>query len=502
MSKLSPVDLSFLLLETPSRQMHMTAYQVFRLPARERNTFIPRLLAAYRSGPVAKPFNQRLKWLDKGVASWETVEPDLRYHVRHIAAPAPGTTQVLSDIVSFLNSPLLDRSMPLWECYIIEGLEDDQFAIMIKVHHAMIDGMGALKLFDQCISRSPADKGMNSIWMPMEKPAKSRPRTGRPQAQNLLSRLGKLPANLLQIGAGVAELGAQNLRLKPAASSLPFAATKTLFNNIATSSERRYGSCEIPLAQVKALAGATGTTVNDIVMTVIDHGLHAYLEEHEAPTGKPLVALMAMSVRAEGQEASGNQTAAELVAMGKPGASVAERLQQIHTSTGQIKENSSKLPVAVRQLYAMLLFGSTTLPDIAAAFRSMPSINLVISNMRGPQGQRYLAGAPMVSFQGCPIVPPGAGLNVSFVSVNETICLGVGAAPGAVADPHRLTRLILAALAELETIALPGKATAKRPAPKKTTTRGATARTATPKKVKRKQAALKKTAQKSRRKAR
>ena len=473
MSRLSPVDLSFLLLEAPNRQMHMTAYQVFRLPPREKKTFIPRLLAAYRSGAVAKPFNQKLKWLDKGVASWETVEPDLRYHVRHIAVPAPGSMQSLSEIVSFLNSPLLDRSLPLWECYIIEGLEDDQFAVMVKVHHAMIDGMGAMKLFDQCIGLSPTDKAMNSIWMPLEKPAKARPRSGRPQAQSLLSRLGKLPADLLQIGAGMAELGAQNLRLKASTASLPFAATRTLLNNTATSSERRYGSCEIPLARVKAVAAATGTTVNDILMTAIDHALHGYLGKHNAPTSKPLVALMAMSVRAEGQGASGNQAAAELVPMGTPEASVSERLQQIHDSTGQIKDRSARLPVAVRQLYAMLLFGSTTLPDIAAAFKSMPSINLVISNMRGPQGQRYLAGAPMVSFQGCPIVPPGAGLNVSFVSVNEMICLGVGATPEAVADPHQLTELILAALADLEKIALPGKtakkkATGKRKAAKKT----------------------------------
>ena len=479
MSKLSPVDLSFLLLESPTRQMHMTAYQVFRLPPRERHSFIPRLLAAYRSGPVAKPFNRKLRWLDKGVASWETVEPDLRYHVRHIAVPAPGTLESLSEIVSFLNSPLLDRSMPLWECYIIEGLADDQFAIMVKVHHAMIDGMGALKLFDQCMSRSAADKGMNSIWMPMEHPAKARPRAARPEAQSLLSRLGKLPGNLLQIGAGVAELGAQNLRLRPSASSLPFAAPKSLFNHTASSSERRYGSCEIPLARVKALASATGTTVNDITMTLIDHALHAYLREHQAAIARPLVALMAMSVRAEGQEAAGNQAAAELVAMGKPDASLADRLQQIHTSTGQIKASSAKLPVAVRQLYAMVLFGSTTLPDIVAAFKAMPSINLVISNMRGPQGQRYLAGAPLVAFHGCPIVPPGAGLNVSFVSVNDMICLGVGATPEAVADPHRLTRLILAALADLEGIA-PPKQQAKKRALKKAAGKKSVARKAAP----------------------
>jgi WS/DGAT/MGAT family acyltransferase len=461
------VDLSFLLLEAPTRQMHMTAYQVFRLPGRQKKTFIPRLLEAYRSGPVAKPFNRKLKWLDAGVASWETTEPDLRYHVRHIAVPAPGTMQSLLEIVSFLNSTLLDRSLPLWECYIIEGLKDDQFAIMVKVHHALIDGMGAMKLFDQCTSRSPTDKRMNSIWMPLAEPAQERPRSGRSQAQGLLSRLGKLPANLLQIGAGVAELGAQNLRLRPATAALPFAASRTLFNNTATSSERRYGSCEIPLARVKAVAGATGSTVNDIVMTLIDHALHGYLGEQRATTGKPLVALMAMSIRPEGKEASGNQVAAELVPMGEPAADVSTRLRQIQSSTNRIKARSAKLPAAVRQLYAMILFGSTTLPDVAAAFKSMPSINLVISNMRGPQGQRYLAGAPMVSFQGCPIVPPGAGLNVSFVSVNEMICLGVGATPEAVADPCRLTRLILAALAELEGIALRDKAAPKRATPEK-----------------------------------
>jgi diacylglycerol O-acyltransferase len=468
MSKLSPVDLSFLLLETATRPMHMTAYQVFRLPPRQKNTYISRLLNAYRSGPVAKPFNQKLKWLGKGVASWETVEPDLRYHIRHIAVPAPGSMQQLSDIVSFLNSPTLDRSMPLWECYVIEGLEDDQFAILIKVHHAVIDGMGAMRLFDQCGSRSAKDKSFGSFWMPLDKPAKARPRGGKAPSKSMLSRLGKLPGDLLQIGAGVAELGAQNLRIKPAASSLPFAATNTLFNNPPASSERRYGSCEIPLKKVKALAETTGTTVNDVVMTIIDHALHAYLKEHKASIKSPLVALMAMSIRSEGQGASGNQVAAELVPMGEPDANVQQRLSQIQSSIKDIKQSSAKLPSAVRQLYAMVLFGSTTLADIATALKSLPSINLVISNMRGPEGQRYLAGAPMVSFQGCPIVPPGAGLNVSFVSVNEMICLGVGAAPDAVADPHRLTQLIMEGLTSLEkTVGVKKPASRKKAAPKR-----------------------------------
>jgi len=456
MSKLTPVDLSFLLLENPSRQMHMTAYQLFRLPPRQKTTFIPRLLAAYRSGPVARPFNQRLKWLSGGVASWETTEPDLNYHVRHLAVPAPGTMREFSELASLLNRPLLDRTLPLWECYIIEGLEGDQFAIMTKVHHAMIDGMGAMKLFDRIMSRSPRDKHFNTIWMPLERPAKRQRRSGESR-QTLLSRLGKLPGDLLHIGSGVAELGAQNLRLKPATASLPFTAPRTQFNNSATSSDRRYGNCELSLAEIKALASTTGTTVNDVVMTLIDHALHAYLRDQGASSGKPLVALMAMSIRSEDQAASGNQVSAELVAMGQPDAGIADRLEQVHASTSQIKTRSAKLPVAVRQFYSMVLSGTATLPDVAAAFKSLPSINLVISNMRGPEGQRYLAGAPLTAFQGCPIVPPGAGLNVSFATVDKTICLGVGASPTAVPDPSRLIEHINAALKQLQASVEGGK---------------------------------------------
>ncbi len=121
--------------------------------------------------------------------------------------------------------------MPLWECYVIEGLEDDQFAILIKVHHAVIDGMGAMRLFDHCSSLSAKDKSFGSFWMPLDKPVKARPRGGKAPSKSMLSRLGKLPGDLLQIGAGVAELGAQNLRIKPAASSLPFAPTKAAFQS-------------------------------------------------------------------------------------------------------------------------------------------------------------------------------------------------------------------------------------------------------------------------------
>ena len=472
MSRLTPVDLAFLALEGPRRQTHMAAFQMFRIPAGRKKTFVPKLLETYRNCEVGKPFNQRLKWLDKGVASWETVEPDLKYHVRHVAVPAPGRMEDFYEIVSFLNTSLLDRARPLWECYIIEGLEDDQFAVLIKIHHALIDGGGALKLLEQSLSTSARDKSIRAVWKPMERAPKPRrtARSDRSRAQKLLQRATSLPSSLLGFGVQLADLGAQNLRLKPQKGSLTFNARPTLFNRTPTSSERRYANCELPLQQVKAISKATGTTVNDVVMAIIDDALHHYLEEQGEPALEPLVTMMAMSFRSEEHDAAGNQVSVELVPLGEPSAEIPERLQQVHDSTARIKQTSSKIPTAVRQLYSLVIFGTGTLPEFSTAFQSIPNANLLISNMIGPQKQLYLGGAPMVAFHGLPIVPPGVGLNVTFATINQDICLAVGAAPEAVQEPYRLTRLMLEGLERLAA-EISGKSGGSAPASRKSATR-------------------------------
>ena len=174
MSKLAPLDLAFLLMENSSSQMHMACYQLLRIPARQKTTFVTTLLDAYRNSEVASPFNQQLKWLDHGVASWEQVEPDLKYHVRHLAVAAPGTMEQFYELVSFLNAPLLDRNRPLWECYIIEGLEDNQCAVLIKLHHALVDGASGLKLFQNSMNTSAADKSIRAMWTPMAEAPKKK----------------------------------------------------------------------------------------------------------------------------------------------------------------------------------------------------------------------------------------------------------------------------------------------------------------------------------------
>jgi diacylglycerol O-acyltransferase / wax synthase len=453
MIRLSPLDLSFLLLERPNRPYHMAAMTIFQKPKGQQSSFGPRLFEAYRNSKAVKPFNYKLKWLGKDVAAWETVEPDMRNHIRHIDLPAPGSMQQFYETVSFLNTGLLDRGHPLWECYIIDGIENGRIAIMIKVHHALIDGEGGLRAMRNFLSDSPRNKRLAGPWMASEtgeKPRRSRPSVSQIQRlQSVLKGLTKLPADVIGMGSDVLDLGAQSLNLKPRMASVPFTARHTLFNHTAKSAARAYADIQLPLADVKAVAKATDTSVNDVVMTVIDDALHRYLRERQVPTDRPLVALMPMSLRDESGGGGGNQVSADLIAMGAPEASLEERLRQINSATTNAKHKGRRMQTTLRQVYTVLLFASQTMSDMPW-FGKVPSANLVISNMKGPSEQLYLAGAPMVGFLGLPILPPGAGLNVTFASVNKDIGIGIGAAPEAVDDPFRLAELIEQAFHQLE----------------------------------------------------
>ncbi|SDU10307.1 Diacylglycerol O-acyltransferase [Pseudomonas pohangensis] len=454
MTKISPMDMVFLLMENATRRLHMTAFMMFKKPAGQEATFVPRMVEAYRNSQPVAPFNRKLKWLEQGLAAWETVKPDMTYHVRSISLPSPGSMEQFYETISFLNTSLLDRGHPLWECYVIDGIEGDRVALLTKVHHALIDGEGGLRVMRESLSESSRSKAFTAPWMANVKAPKPRARRPSPsqmeKIQGLFQRLSKLPGDLIGMGSEAVSIGAQSLNLKSRGTSLPFTAPRCLYNNTAQSAARAYANIELPLDEVKELAKATGTSVNDVVMTFIDQALHDYLHEHKASVSKPLVAFMPMSLRAESGDQEGNQVAVELIAMGKPRASISERLQQINAATQSAKDKGRGMQKATRQVYTLLLAGSLALTDTLPVFGKIPSANLVISNMKGPAEQLYLAGAPMVAFHGLPILPPGAGLNVTFASVNKDICLAIAAAPEAVHEPYRLATLIQQAFSNLQ----------------------------------------------------
>jgi hypothetical protein len=196
---------------------------------------------------------------------------------------------------------------------------------------------------------------------------------------------------------------------------------------------------------------------------------------------------MPLSTRVKGQEASGNQVMADLVPLGQPGAAIADRLQQIHHSTGKVKERARNMSAPMRQTYVMLLLGLTALPELMPGVSATPSSNVLISNMAGPAEQLYLGGGPVRAMLGMPILPPSPCLNITFVSIMGKICLGVASTPEAMSNPGRYIELLLESLDELEEALAPAPGTGKRGAGGKARTRKAAAAKA----IRRKPAAAK-----------
>ncbi|MCP5130482.1 MAG: wax ester/triacylglycerol synthase family O-acyltransferase [Pseudomonadales bacterium] len=472
MSRLAAIDFVFLLVENQVRPMHMSSCLVFEPPRGEGKSFLPRLLKAFREADPGAPFNQKLQWLDGGLARWETVRPDPYYHVRHVAIPGPGTRAQLDDTLALLNAPLLDRAYPLWQCFVIEGLEHDGFALFFKLHHSLIDGEGGIKLMRAALSDNPRNKKIQPVWESNgEPPRKPHVPVSRSQLQRINAQVNALPAGMKDIASGLLELGAQALGLKPQQASLPFRAPATPFNTHLASSARCYANCEIPLDRVKAMARASGSTVNDVALAFIDDALHKYLAETGAAADAPLVASMPLSTRVEGQAASGNQVIADLVPLGAPDADIIERLRQIHECTGKVKDRARKMSAPMRQTYILLLLGLTTVPELVPGINASPSANVLISNMAGPAEQLYLGGAPLRAMLGLPILPPSPCLNITFVSIMGKICLGVASTPEAMSKPARYVELLLESFAELER-KLPQSRAPKKAAVKKKQARG------------------------------
>ncbi len=454
----APLDMLFFALEGPTRPMHMAMFATFQIPEGRESSFVPELFEAFRGSKVQPPFDQRLRWETGALPRWEGVEPDLSYHVRRVAAPAPGGPSELFPLLETLVQPHLDRNLPLWECTLVEGLAGNRFALVFKVHHAYMDGQGGVRIFEDALSDAPEDTAIRPFWGLA--PRRPRPAGGRRRqrgearraagpgkaASDLASQLGLLP----RLAGDLLAAGGEQLGLLPRSRALPFAAPRTRLNEPVASSARRFGCCDLPVDVVRAVGAAHDATLNDVVMCVIDAGLERTLAELGARPDAALVALMAVSLRAADHDAASNQVAALPVPLGAPDADVIERLRQIAASTRAVKARARRTPGGLLQGYTAFVVSSAALLDALPGLAGrLPSFNLIVSNVRGPEQRLYLNGAPLLGAYALPIVPPGAAMNITVFSYDDTICLGVGTTPTSFPDTARLLRHVEAALAEL-----------------------------------------------------
>jgi diacylglycerol O-acyltransferase len=456
MKKFEALDLMFFLLEKPTKPMHMTILEVFDPPRGYRGNFVDRVVSAYRKGRVGEPFNLRPSLLSLRGPHWEQVQSvDLEYHVRRVALPSPGTTSQLMDLAERLNEPLLDRQHPLWQCDVIEGLEGDRFALLIRVHHAYVDGMGGARMMAEALNRSSTDSTIKFPWVARSTPPERRPSARLGLASRLgglLSGVGEQARALPQLTAHALAAAGDVLGVTHTGRAAPFTAPQTRLTRSIDSAARSFAVCDISLTDTKRVNSATGTSVNDVVLTLVDHAVHRYLAGHGEQLERPLIISMPVATRGDDDHSASNRVGILQVQLGNPDAPILDRLAQVSERAGVTKSDARALSQAALTDYTLMLASLQQVLDEVPGFSRLPSIhNFLVSNVRGIPSQMYLGGAPLRGTYPIPIVPPGSALNITVFTNANALCFGFGGARDVLRDIQRLADFTVEGFDELDT---------------------------------------------------
>ena len=450
-----PLDLMFFLTETPESPKHVGAIQIFQLPPNAPDTYLRDLVAEFKKAPAIAPFNYTPHFPRIGMPQWrENDDLEIDYHVRHSALPKPGDTEQLMQVVQRLHSVLLDRKRPGWICQVIEGLEDNRFAVYSKIHHAYIDGMSGVKRMYGSLSTSATEQKVVPTWsFDPNKTAPSKNRnSGKKSGARGANKLGEHTRAMLEASGFLAKMTMQLLKLRDSKAQIPFSAARTRMNRTIDWDTRSAAVCTLQLDKMKAVGKKHGCTVNEIVLAVIGAALHDYLEEHQENTRAPLVAMCPMSVRAEGDDSAKTQVSAVHVRLGEPKAKILDRLDQViessHASKDEVKGLSSEAMID----YGVMIFGlwevlsRTKLDQIIA-----PSYNVLVSNVPGPGNEDlYLCGSRMTASYPISTLLPGVNLNVTVLSHGNSLDFGLLGDMHALPDLDVVARRMTASFAELE----------------------------------------------------
>jgi diacylglycerol O-acyltransferase len=366
--RLNPLDTAWIFTETRATPNHVGGLLQFRLPADAPKDFMRQMMAEFRNHRTfTPPWNRRLKYaFNKNPAPvWiEDDDIDLEYHVRHAALPWPGGERELGELVGRLQSTPLDLMRPPWECTLIEGLEGHRFAMFIKMHHSLIDGISGMKLLQRAMSTDrKRSLDLPPFWASGTAPA---------------SRAGKEPAPAPTMAnaaeAAVAALSGQARSLPQLAAAfgkmlkrvgdhgdgmvLPFVDSPLSVLNGRVREKRRFATQHFTMERLRTLAAAAGGTLNDVVLAICGGALRRFLAERDTLPEASLTAGIPVSVRPADDEGTGNAITFIIATLGTDIADPAERFQAIRRSVRHAKEHVQSLPRQAMEQYTMLLDGA------------------------------------------------------------------------------------------------------------------------------------------------
>jgi WS/DGAT/MGAT family acyltransferase len=453
--RLSPLDVSFLYMEEPTTPMHVGGVAIFELP--ESGFDYERLVRLIRDRISLVPrYRQRVRWVPGRLANpvWVDDEHfDVTYHVRRSALPRPGTDEQLNELVARIMSRPLDRDRPLWEMYLVEGLEGDRFAILTKTHHAMVDGATAVDIGQVILDGSPVPRQVEvEPWRPHREPSSVELVAG---AVNEIARSPKavvdtVRSSMVDVQETVGHVGRNVVGLASAARTMSRPARSSPLN-AHVGAARRFATARTDLESLKAMKRAHGGTINDVVLTIMAGALRSWMMTRgESVTPRSSIrAMVPVSVRTP-NDTSGNQIAAFLCDLPIGEADPVIRLERIRFEMDMLKETGQMLGATA--LVSVASFTPPTVHSLGARVVSGLSrrvYNVVITNVPGPQLPLYAGGALMLAAH--PVVPlaRGQAVSVGLTSYNGGVFFGLNADREAMPDVDVLAQCIDDAVAEM-----------------------------------------------------
>jgi diacylglycerol O-acyltransferase len=462
MKQLSGLDATFLYMETPSQFGHVSSLSIFEKPDdADYDAFSAWRAQIERRLHLLEPLRRKLRdvpfrldhpfWIDDA-------DFDLDFHVRNTAIPPPGSDQQLAELVARIIGRPLDRSRPLWETYVIEGLPDNRFAILTKVHHATIDGASGAELLTMMLDESPEGDEVappEHEWEPESPPSDAevlarasvslarKPGRAIVLGTRTIRDFGRSTRNPVLVAAAnqvrsslrgpigsLLNLGRERTPETDVEGPLPsFSAPRTPFNGQITA-HRRFAYRSTSLQAVKDIKNAVGATVNDVVMAVCAGGLRAWLEEHDALPEQPLNAMIPVSIRTgEETEKWTNRVSGIFAALPTDEPDPLKRIEKVHNSMVGAKGLFDAIPAAQLTDFAQFpppaVFARAMRLSTRLMTRINPPVNVVISNVPGPRQPLFAAGSKLLHYYPVSTITDGQGLNITVQSYLDTLDFGL-----------------------------------------------------------------------------
>ena len=358
---------------------------------------------------------------------------DLEYHVRHSALPAPGRIRELLELCGRLHGTRLATERPLWEMHYIEGLADGRFAVYTKLHHALVDGVAAMRLLQATLSADPDARDVPPPWAARETAA----RVEKEQAA-LAERLLEVPVGALRSALAISAEAAGmpgalvrtlNRGLRNETAPIALYSPRSILNQKVTGA-RRFAAQDWPIERLRAIGKATDTTINDVVLAMCSGALRHYLLELDALPSQSLIAMVPVSLKlAEAGVASaegGNAVGEVMVKLGTDEEDPEQRLRCISESIKSGKDALSSM--SQLQILAMSGLGVSPLvlmPMLRMQGLTRPPFNLVISNVPGPKKPLYMNGAKLDGMYPLSVPYHGQAMNITCTSYDDQMSFGL-----------------------------------------------------------------------------